>query len=465
MEERTQHRTSAPGRLRFVLGDTATDVALPAEVPLVDLLPAVLPQFGAEWVEQGADHEGWVVQRLGELPLDEDRTPAELNLMDGEILYLRPRADQFSPIDYDDLVDGVAEQVREDAGTWSPDRTRWMLSLGAVAGLLVALVTLLFDGPALPRCLLAGGVAVVLVVGAGVLARAAGELVIAVLLAAVAPCYAGVSGWLLVLVIDPSAQPVIALTGAAAGVLAALSAGLAVVADAALVFTGALTGVLMLLVFGVVAAVSPADVRQAAAIALVVSLIAGMFVPTTAFRLSGLTLPMLPTNAEELREEIDPVSHRVVVERGAVAVGYTKALHLGLGAAQLVLLFLLVAGGGTFPLILAPTIGLLLFLRSRHLDGAVPRWAMLAPGGFAMAASAVVLALGVEFPARLEMLVLPLLAAGTLLVVLSRRLPGKRLRPYWGRAVDILETLTAIAVLPLTLAVLNVYALVRGMSG
>jgi hypothetical protein len=97
MEAQTQHRTTNSARLRFVLGKKATDVALPTEATLTELLPAVLPQFGAEWVEQGADHEGWVVQRVGEAPLEEDRTLAELNLLDGETVYLRPRADRRDP--------------------------------------------------------------------------------------------------------------------------------------------------------------------------------------------------------------------------------------------------------------------------------------------------------------------------------------------------------------------------------
>lgn len=448
-----------------MLGSRATDVALPAEVPLVDLLPAVLPQFGAEWVEQGADHEGWVVQRLGEMPLDEDRTPAELNLLDGETLYLRPRAEQFSPIDYDDLVDGVAEQVREDAGSWSSARTRWMLLLGAVAILLAALAVLLAPGPTVLRAALAGGVAIAVLAGAGVLARTVSDVVGAVALAAVAACYAAVTGWLLVQAIDPVAAPVVMLTGAAVTTIAALSVGLAVVADAGLLFTGSLACVLMLLVFGVVTASTLLAPFQVAAITLVVSLIAGMFVPATAFRLGGLTLPMLPTNAEELREDIDPVPHRVVLERGTATVGYTKALHIGLGLSQALMLSILVTSGGTFPPILGAVIAVLLFLRSRHLDGAVQRWAMLVPGGTALVAVVVGLGIHLDFASRLEMLWLPLLAVGVLLVALSRYLPERRLRPYWGRVVDILESLTAVAVLPLTLAVLNVYELVRGLSG
>ena len=88
MEERTQHRTNVPTRLRFVLGDKAVDVALPGDVQLVDLLPSILAQFGKERIEESVDHEGWVVQRLGEQPLDEDSSPAELQLHDPELASL-----------------------------------------------------------------------------------------------------------------------------------------------------------------------------------------------------------------------------------------------------------------------------------------------------------------------------------------------------------------------------------------
>lgn len=448
-----------------MLGTRGTDVALPAEVPLVDLLPAVLPQFGAEWVEQGADHEGWVVQRLGEPPLDEDRTPTELNLLDGETLYLRPRADQFSPIDFDDLVDGVAEQIRQDPGAWTAGRTRWMLLLGAAVVFLATLPVLLAAGPVVGKVAIAAGVTVVLLCGAAVLARAARELVAAVMVAGVAVCYATVTGWLFVLAVDPPASVAVALTGAAVATLIGLCLGLAAVADAAALFAAALAFVLMLLVFGLIVSLSPATPPQAASIAIVVSVVAGMFIPVTAFRLSGLSLPLLPTNADELRDDIDPVPHRVVVERGAVAVGYAKALHVGLGAAQVVLLLTLVGGPGIFPPILTATVGLLLFIRTRHLNGIVQRWSMLVPAGAAMLADLAYLIGRLGFVDRVLALWFPVLLVAVLLLVLSMQLPGRRLRPYWGRAFDILETVTAVAVLPLVLAVLHVYELMRGLAG
>src|SRR5437588_2843864 len=52
-EERTEHRTSAPTRLRLVLGSGTTELALPGDVPLLDLLPAVLARLGNGLADQG----------------------------------------------------------------------------------------------------------------------------------------------------------------------------------------------------------------------------------------------------------------------------------------------------------------------------------------------------------------------------------------------------------------------------
>ena len=51
-------------------------------------------------------------------------------------------------------------------------------------------------------------------------------------------------------------------------------------------------------------------------------------------------------------------------------------------------------------------------------------------------------------------------AAATLFAA-ERALPGHKLLPHWGRAGDLLQTLAAAALLPLTLWLLNVYYFVR----
>jgi type VII secretion integral membrane protein EccD len=465
MEEQTQHRTTTSTRLRFVLGKKSTEVALPSDATLTDLMPAVLPQFGADWIEQGADHEGWVVQRVGEAPLDEDRTLAQLNLFDGETVYLRPRADQLAPIDYDDLVDGVGEQVRDHPQSWQPTHTRWLFRVGSAAALLLGLVLLVGAGYPATQALVALAGAVLLLGGSALVARGVVDPPAAVILAIAAACYAGVGGVLLTQELAPlAAVPTMATVGLAVAFLA-LWAGVFAVADAALLFAGAILFTGALGVTGLIAAAESLTIHQAVGIGLVICLIVGVFLPATAFRLSGLTLPMLPTDAPELNEDIEPVPAKMVVERGAVAIGYATALHAGLGAAVSVLLPMLVIGGNGWTMWLSLVIAFLLVLRTRHPSGVVQRWSIIVPAVVCVVANLVQLAGEHTESGRLLAVCLPLFAAGVVFLLFSRVMPGRRQRPYWGRAVEILESLVAIAVIPILLQVLGVYAWMRGLAG
>lgn len=440
-------------------------MALPAEATLTDLLPAVLPQFGADWVEQGADHEGWVVQRVGEAPLDTDRTLAELNLLDGETVYLRPRADQLAAVDHDDLVDGVGEQVREHPGAWRPGHTRWMFRIGAACGFLLGMVLIPGTGSGAAQVFVALSLAALLLGGSALVARGVADSPVATIMAGVAVCYAALGGVLLVRVLDPVAtMPIRATVGLAAALLA-LGVGVFLVADAALLFAGGITFALALALTGLIASVTSVTVPQAAGIGLVICLIIGVFLPATAFRLSGLTLPMLPTDAHELSEDIDPVPAKLVVERGAATVGYSMALYAGLGAAVSMLLPMLISDGGGWTMALSLVIAFLLFLRARHPTGVVQRWSVMVPAIVCVAENLRYIAAEQTELGRLFAVCVPLFAAGVVMLLFSRLLPGKRQRPYWGRAAEIAESVTAVAVIPILLQVLGVYAWMRGLAG
>src|ERR1700761_8333799 len=89
----------------------SVELAVPVHVPLIDLLPALLGHLGENLADAGLEHEGWVLQRLGDPPLREELSVAALGLRDGDVVYLRPRADQLPPLDFDDLIDGVAAGI------------------------------------------------------------------------------------------------------------------------------------------------------------------------------------------------------------------------------------------------------------------------------------------------------------------------------------------------------------------
>ncbi|MFC3452607.1 type VII secretion integral membrane protein EccD [Amycolatopsis speibonae] len=464
MEEQTQHRTTSSARLRFVLGDQVRDLALPAEVPLADLLPAVLTLFGAQTIEQGAEHEGWVLQRIGDAPLDEDRTLTQLGVFDGESLHLLPRSEQLATIDYDDLVDGVGEQVRENPGAVTPARVRWLFHSSAVMALLLGWWLLLADTASAAQVLLSAGLAVVLLVAGALVARGAARTKPAVILVAAAVAHAGLAGLLLVLALDPAASPMVKVTSASGAALLTLMAGVVAIADAALLFAGAALFSAVLLITGLIGSVTPATPAQATAIGLVLALILGLFIPTAAFRLSGLTLPMLPTGAEELHEDIDPVPHKMVVERGAATFGYSTALYTGLGLALTILLPVLVVDGDPWSMTLSLVIALLLLLRSRHPNGMIQRCAVLLPAAGVIFVNVGYWSSALPVYARF-LAVVPLVMIAGLFLLGGEYLPGKRFRPYWGRAVEIFELITAIAILPILLQVLHVYAFMRNLVG
>jgi hypothetical protein len=63
-------------------------------------------------------------------------------------------------------------------------------------------------------------------------------------------------------------------------------------------------------------------------------------------------------------------------------------------------------------------------------------------------------------------LVLPaVLAVAAITLTMAMWLPAHRPTPFWGRAGDIIDMMAIVALVPLALAVLQVYPKVRGLGG
>src|SRR5690349_10039819 len=67
-------------RVTIVAPQTRVDLALPADVPLADLLPTVLRYAGDGLADDPAGRDGWVLSRMGGPPLDADRSPSQLEV-------------------------------------------------------------------------------------------------------------------------------------------------------------------------------------------------------------------------------------------------------------------------------------------------------------------------------------------------------------------------------------------------
>jgi type VII secretion integral membrane protein EccD len=187
----------------LVIGPTSqVELSVPTHVPLSDLMPALLRNLGPDLADRGLEHGGWVVQPPGEAPLDEDLSVTDHGLLDGDTLHVRPRSDQIPPLDFDDLIDGVATGIRARSGLWRPRTTRTASALALVAWLVVALLVPLLDVAPVPaagtetaraaaaagaggglsgRAVMAGAVALLLLALAAVAGRLARDRVVAAL--------------------------------------------------------------------------------------------------------------------------------------------------------------------------------------------------------------------------------------------------------------------------------------------
>ena len=441
------------------------ELAVPAHVPLADLLPTFLEHLGPELAATGFGHDGWVLQRLGEPPLDEDLGTAALGLYDGDVLHLRPRADHLPPVDFDDLVDGVATGTAERGDRWRPETTRrFVLSLVGAALVLGAAVAPMSGTPAM-AALVAGTASVLLLLGAASASRALGDRAAGILLAAGSVGFTVVAGLALPAGDARSLTPGSLLSAPgllAAGAWAATMAALARPAVGGVLagFTATVFAAILMGAGGLLVTLEVTDVAGAAAIVLAVTLAIGAAVPVLASRFAGLHIPPLPTSPDEFQEGIDPEPSRGVLERTARAHEHIGSLYIGLGV---------IAGGclavlGTTPGIAARALAavgsLLLLLHGRDLFGVRARLAVFVPGVAGLAAVLVDLTLDRSATVRPVVVVGLLLVAGLLLSV-ARTLPGRRLLPHWGRAADLMHTTTAIAVIPLVLAVVGLYAKAR----
>ncbi|MDN3359671.1 type VII secretion integral membrane protein EccD [Actinomadura sp. DC4] len=463
----TSHALGAGEMCRLTICGPSSQIelAVPAHVPVADLLPTFLDHLGLELATAGFSHDGWVLQRLGEPPLDEDQATAALGLYDGDVLHLRPRADQLPPVDFDDLVDGVATGTAERPDRWRPETTRrFVLALiGVVLALGVAIAPM--SGTGTQAMLVAGTAGAILLAGAAGASRALGDRTAGIVLAAGAIGFTVVAGLALPAgahTLGP--ENLMSASGLlAAGAWSATAAGVArsAVGGALAGLTATVLAAVLTGLGGLLVSLRLVNGTAAAAIVLAVTLAAGTAVPVIASRFAKLRIPPLPTSTEEFQQGIDPEPSRVVLDRTARAHEHIGWLYTALGAVASVCLLILGTTPGISARALTAVASLLLLLHSRDLFGIRARLAVLLPGVAGLATVTVDLASDQDALVR-PVIVAGLLVVAGLLLSVARVLPGRRMLPHWGRIADLAHTGAAIAALPLVLSVVGLYARARG---
>ncbi|MGP4096151.1 type VII secretion integral membrane protein EccD [Nonomuraea sp. KM90] len=438
------------------------DLALPADVPLPNVLPGLLRALG-EVGGEAAAAPGWALQRLGGAPLDLGQSLGALGVLDGEILYLRPREAIMPPAHYDDVADVVAGGVRE-GGVWSAKHTRIVGAGGAVGLLVLGGFGLAMSGMSgLIVTIVAGLLALLLVVTGTLLSRAVGDSMAGALIGHAALPYGFVAG-----LFAPGGTPLgfgvpHLLAALACTALVAAVAG-ALISDGVAGFLGTAVAATVAGICSAVVMVWPLPPAGVAAVAIAVLLAFSPLIPTLAFKLAKVPLPAMPTTAEELRSDNQRLDAAAIQERTRGAQRYATGMIAAIGLSALVAQLLLVFADGWVPVVMMVSLSLTLIMRARVFRGLGQRIWLIGSGlaGFAMLALSLVGSgeLVGSLAVAIGVLWLALTSVGIGLWLAT----GKP-SPFWGRAADILDVVLIVQLFPLALGVLEVYTWVRGLSG
>jgi type VII secretion integral membrane protein EccD len=442
------------------------ELAVPLHVPLIDLLPALVGHLGGGLAEAGLEHGGWVLQRFGDPPLREELSVAALGLRDGDVVHLRPRAEQLPPLDFDDVIDGVAATISTRPDRWRPDLSRRLLG-GLLAVPLAAGLAVLAGHPGLLSDIIAAALAFLLIGLTAAASRAFADRPAAGVFGAAAIGYAGLAAAELPMLYGAAAVRPLGWVAIRAAMLAAGAVVTGTAMIVAMAHGGRHPALAATAVAGTIAAVGGAaatlarlDAVATAGIVLALVLPFGGCVPVIAFRLAHMRLDPTPGTPDELQADLDPVPGQHVIDSTRLADRYVTAVYGGLAVAVTGCLIVLgVAAGWRAHLVAIDVIALLL-LHSRVLVAARHRLAILAPavcGAAVLVTAAGLRADSGSWPPVLAGLVV---AAGLLLAA-ERWLPGHKLLPHWGQAADLLHTLTAVALVPGVLWLLNIYEFAR----
>ncbi|WNI21444.1 type VII secretion integral membrane protein EccD [Streptomyces sp. ITFR-16] len=445
------------------------DLAVPSDVPVADLLPTVLRYAGEDIEESGLEHDGWILQRLGGPPLDEEATLASLGLTDGDLLYLRPHTDALPEVRLDDLVDGIASVTRDRLHDWGEGAARNLLRVLIAVAVLAGLALLAWPGTSV--ALRAGGAiatGALLLAGAASASRALDDGTTGAVLGLLASPALALAGWLVPggELSGPQGHQVLGarLLGAAAAWAGCAVLALAATAVRTPLFLASALVAFAAAVGGAVMALFDLRAATAAGVVAMLTVLLGGLVPALSFRLAGMRMPALPTNAQQLQEGIDPYRGNDVAVRTGLAGEWMTALYGATGVLASACLVALAHRPALPALLCALVLSLLLVLHGRGLVNTTQRLVLVLPGAWGLLLLAFGWGLELTGLDR-ALLVVGLLVVAVVLTIAVWTVPGRRLVPYWGRAAELLHSLLAISLLPLTLWLLGVFGALRGWNG
>ncbi|AVZ77703.1 type VII secretion integral membrane protein EccD [Streptomyces lunaelactis] len=472
-------------RVTVVAPDGRVDVALPEDIPVADLYPEIL-RLSGQSPAQGAPVGYHLVRRDGTV-LDSARSLASQRILDGELLSLRPFAESLPPAVFDDVSDAVASAVARD-------RTLWNDSLMRGAGLFggsVLLVLLAFvlwtadprhDMHGLPG-ILATVTGVLLLALAGVRARVYDDRASSVALGIGSMANAAVAGAGLLPLAQGQGIGKLQFLLACAAVLIA-SVILMIVAPGGdgpfVAFVFAASVGLLVTFAAITTRMEPAETAAVCA-SLAVGALA--FLPGLSTRFARLPIGFEPPRTAVGEYGTDPVPQGPVdAERIAAMARRGHELLVGLvgGCALVALGAAAVLGfsGNVWGQLLALATGIAMLMRAHLFRYSAQVGCALAAGLGALTLLGLGLCLNpprglmadalkgdaTALDIRTVWLTAAVAGLAAVITAIGLIVPRKGVTPFWGRSLEIAEAFVLLTLVPLCLAVFDVYHSIRAMT-
>ncbi|GAA2729797.1 type VII secretion integral membrane protein EccD [Streptomyces nogalater] len=475
-------------RVTIVAPDSRIDVALPDDVPVADLYPEIL-RLSRQSPAAGAP-VGYHLVRTDGTVLDSARSFAAQRILDGELLTLRPFAESLPPAVFDDVAEAVASSVTKQHKLWSGDLTR---AAGLVGGGVLPALLAFVAWTADPRHdmhglagILAAVTGVLLVVLSAVRARVYDDRGSAVALGLGALPNIGVAGsGLLPLSAGEGIGRLQFLLACAAVLVAALILALCSPhGDGPFVAFVFASAVALVAVF--IATLTDWAPQETAALCAPVAVCALAFLPGMSMRFARLPIGFenpssggapRPAYGNEpaAQEPVDTERIEAQARRGhELLVGMVGGCALLAVGAAAVLGF----SDDVWAQLLALATGIAMLMRA----GLFRYTAQVAPVLAAGLTCLVLLGLGLalnppehvmraalagdrtDLDIRTIWLIAAIALATALVTALGLILPRGGPTPFWGRFLEISEGFVLLTLIPLALAVFDVYAKARAMT-
>jgi type VII secretion integral membrane protein EccD len=460
--------TTVFSRVTVVAPRTRIDVALPADVAVADLLPMLLDMAREATPDGGVRHGGWCLAKLGDNPLDPARTLASLGVVDGELLQLRRRNENPPPPLYDDVVDAIAESDPDSFRPWTKETAQKFGHLAGALALIAAAVALFLSGPitvgdkgsGLAAAITAGVAAIAALATGATIARAYRAASTGVLIAACGSLpMAFVAGFHAV----PGVgfNPKMLLASALMMIFA--WGGILLIGQGITVFIAAATsGTIVALAF-LVATFVDHPLAGVAAATGAVALAALSMLPRLTLQLAKIPPPVVPTNAEDLKEDTGFPEFAVIERRTAVAHEYLTGMIIGTGVVAALAAIVAASANTVWGPIYGVVVAIVLMMRGRAYANGAQAVALLSTGMFASAGILLGWLISADEFNRIVFVFGTLLILGAGALVLGVVFPGQRFSPPLRRTVDIIEAVLIAAVVPVALAVMDLYSVFRGL--